>query len=836
MEFPISCLFLVSFLIYLFFGIFILKLNPGASANRLFFTVCLCFAQWTLFYAAKHCGHAPGGIWFWYRWSHIGKILFTGFIVHFFLSLTRKNTEYSPAARKLLYAAVYAPAVYFAYSGVAGGMGADDLIYRGGFLLQVWDKTSPVFLAYTAWYLCMMAFSIFIVSDWRKRTGHKHEKIQAGIILISGITAFALASTVNFLFVFIDFEFPAVGSVIALIWIFGIWYAITNYGFLKINPRLAVNSILDSLQDAIILTDENGLISWTNPEAEALTGRGREELTGSEIEKLLGPEGPAFEDIKNTTRPEEIFIASKKERCARHASFTASSIRKDGKTLGYVFSFRDISAEKEAELALRESEKRFRDIADAAGEYIWELDGEFRHVYLSDKVEDIAKIPKEAILGRTPFEFMVPEDAERMKNAARDLIERGERKAEIECRFILPDGDIVWIEIRAVAIFDERGEVAGYRGTSLDITERKKNEMEMKALSEERSLLLNNIPTHIWYMKDAGTYGFANSAHLEFLGLAIEDVEGRDIKDILPPAEAREMIKSNEEVLSSGERKMVEQAVTDGSGEKRLLGMAKIPVTDSRGNTGRILCTAADITDKKLAEQRIRESIKIKENFISIVSHELRTPLTIIKEGILVVLDGLAGPLNGKQRDLLGKVDKNIERLSRLISDVLDFRKIESGEMRLQLEENDLNSTAAEAMEFMRKKAARKGIKLKIELEKTIPPFKFDSDKITQAFLNLIDNSVKFTESGTISIRTEKINEEVRISVADTGKGISDINPEKLFDLFEQGGSILTGKPGGFGLGLAITKQIVELHGGQISARANEGKGAVFSFSLPVKK
>ena len=170
------------------------------------------------------------------------------------------------------------------------------------------------------------------------------------------------------------------------------------------------------------------------------------------------------------------------------------------------------------------------------------------------------------------------------------------------------------------------------------------------------------------------------------------------------------------------------------------------------------------------------------------VSHELRTPLTAIKEGIGIVYDGVAGTLNDEQKDFLGLAKRNVDRLARLINDVLDFQKLEAGRMEFRFAVNDKNDVVRDIERTMRLLAEGKGLELIIKLDKDIPKAKFDRDKIVQVLTNLVNNAIKFTDKGRIEISTAKLDSLIYVSVADTGPGVRPEDMKRLFHSFEQFG------------------------------------------------
>jgi len=246
------------------------------------------------------------------------------------------------------------------------------------------------------------------------------------------------------------------------------------------------------------------------------------------------------------------------------------------------------------------------------------------------------------------------------------------------------------------------------------------------------------------------------------------------------------------------------------------------------------LISMSDITNRRKAEESLKETMRIKSDFTSTVSHELRTPLTAVKEGIALVLDGLAGDINEEQKELLGIAKKNVDRLARLINDVLDFQKLDSGKMKFNLEANDINQIVKDIYETMVSPAKATGLDILLELDERLPKTTFDSDKITQVLTNLVNNAMKFTEKGNITIKTSKTEDAVQVSVSDTGYGIRKEDMPKLFNSFEQLGNGGDRKTGGTGLGLAICKGILERHNGEIWVDSVFGKGSKFTFTLPI--
>ena len=258
------------------------------------------------------------------------------------------------------------------------------------------------------------------------------------------------------------------------------------------------------------------------------------------------------------------------------------------------------------------------------------------------------------------------------------------------------------------------------------------------------------------------------------------------------------------------------------------------PIFDQSGEIVKLIHVIHDITERKLAEQRLKELMDIKSEFISMVSHELRTPLTAIKEGINIVLDGSSGPVNDDQKNFLNLAKRNLDRLARLINDVLDFQKLESGKVQFNIQINDINIIVKEVCETMSSLAQKKGLGIGVKLDEGLPQVKFDRDKITEVLTNIISNAIKYTTHGNIMVTTRRNTDSIQVSVQDNGPGINSDDLPRLFRQFEQLETGVKRKPGSSGLGLAISKQIIDKHNGKIWADSQIGKGSVFSFILPI--
>ncbi|MDP9131701.1 MAG: MASE1 domain-containing protein, partial [Nitrospirota bacterium] len=235
--------------------------------------------------------------------------------------------------------------------------------------------------------------------------------------------------------------------------------------------------------------------------------------------------------------------------------------------------------------------------------------------------------------------------------------------------------------------------------------------------------------------------------------------------------------------------------------------------------------------------EQLQEFDRLKSAFVSIVSHELRTPLTSIKGFAENLLQGLAGSLNEKQNYYLSRIQHNADRLTRMLNELLDLSKIEAGKMELRPALLSLQDLVADLLEGFQPLTQGKSIMTEVFSMESIPQVRADRDKLYEVFANLLDNAIKFTPSGgCIQISAQVLDDRyVKVGVSDTGCGISEEHLLKIFDKFYrvQSGS---GHAAGAGLGLAIAKGLIELHGGTLAAESVPGKGTQFYFTLPYTK
>ncbi|HEX2168589.1 MAG TPA: ATP-binding protein [Longimicrobiales bacterium] len=277
-----------------------------------------------------------------------------------------------------------------------------------------------------------------------------------------------------------------------------------------------------------------------------------------------------------------------------------------------------------------------------------------------------------------------------------------------------------------------------------------------------------------------------------------------------------------------------------GSAEPRWINMRGRVIADVRGLPYRVVGVAVDTTDRKRTEleredllREAREASDAKSHFISVISHEFRTPLTAIIGYTDLLSTGVSGPLQPTQTRQLDRIRTSAWHLTQLVDEILTYSRLEAGRESLHFEAADVVTLARDAVSLVSPGAAAKGLGLACELPDNAIPVRTDAGKLRQVLLNLLGNAVKFTEKGGITLRVRPVESSVEFTVADTGVGIGPDNLERIFDRFWQADHGAVQNTSGAGLGLTVSRRLVELIGGRLVVESVAGEGSTFSFRIP---
>jgi PAS domain S-box-containing protein len=345
-------------------------------------------------------------------------------------------------------------------------------------------------------------------------------------------------------------------------------------------------------------------------------------------------------------------------------------------------------------------------------------------------------------------------------------------------------------------------------------------------------ILLADIETKKLYM--------ANKMMSRMLGYSLEEIKNLYVSDIHPEKDLPRIIEAFEK-LSRGEITIAENMPAkrkDGTVFYADISASQMNIAGKVYNIG----IFRDISERKRNEQikleneRLELANRTKNEFLAVMSHELRTPLNAILGFSELLKRKGAGELNEKQQRYADNVYSSGKHLLGIIDDILDLTRVESGKMEIIIEKITVSIAIKKAVDLIKEKAASRNIIIKKQIGHDIEFIETDPNRFWQVLNNLLDNAVKFSkpEGGTVTITAEKEGEMVKFKVSDTGIGIRDEDMGRMFQSFEQMDAGIARKYGGTGLGLAVSKKLVELMGGSISVESRYGEGSTFTFTLPV--
>ncbi len=607
---------------------------------------------------------------------------------------------------------------------------------------------------------------------------------------------------------------------------------------------------LSSIGDGVITTDTQANVTFMNPVAEAMTGWSQQDALGRPLEEVFRvvneeTRAPVPNPVREVLRTGTVVgLANdsslvRKDNAMLAIEDSAAPIRDAaGNIFGCVMVFHDVTQRRRAERALRANEDRLRDSArrlqlamsaSEMGDWVW--DAETNLMSLSPRAAQLFTLPANAPVSRDQLRALVPpEDGVRTRlEFDRALLEKTDYK--VEFRILRANGPPVWVAARGRGVYADHGGVVGMIGLIQDITERRQTEElrgRLAAVVESStdavvSKTLDSIIT-TW-----------NQGAERLFGYKAEEVIGKPITILIPPdhideeATILEHIKNGESVSPyQTVRRRKDGTLVDVS-------LAISPIRDSHGRIIGAAKIARDITSHKSAEAALRETDRRKDEFLATLAHELRNPLAPIRQAALIAQSPNA--TEAQKRWSHEVINRQVHNMALLLDDLLDISRITRGTLALRTQTTDLATIVAAAVETARPLIDIKRHTLSVQLPTERVEFAADPMRLAQVLSNLLTNAAKYTDpDGRIHLTATSAAGYITISVTDTGIGIPPEAMGSLFGMFSQVRSSKDRSEGGLGIGLALAKGVVELHGGTIEARsAGTERGSEFIIRLPLR-
>jgi two-component system, sensor histidine kinase and response regulator len=568
-----------------------------------------------------------------------------------------------------------------------------------------------------------------------------------------------------------------------------------------------------------------------------------------------------LETGKPIVNQEELTVLPNGER---HWMLTTKVPMRDeqGNISGILGIGRDITARKLDEEVRAVEQRLIRTLIDNLPDHIYakDINGRFLIGNLA-VARQVGLETTDQLVGKTDFDLFPHHLAAKYREEELQMIRAGEELHNHEGPTMVGDEEH-WILTNKLLLRDDWGNITGFVAIGRDITEQKKT---AEKLRQERILLrtvIDNIPDAI-YVKDLFfRKTLANLTDTRNIGVSSEaEVLGKDDFAFYPPDVAEQFVADDRTVMQLGKPVLNrEERMITKSGEARWLLTSKVPLHDESGTIFGLVGIGHDITDRKVSEERMQqqaellsiqtreliaaretalEASRLKSEFVANMSHEIRTPLNGII-GMTSML--LTTELTSEQLECAEIVRQSGDALLTVVNDILDFSKIEAGKLAIEMYDFNLVSVVEGAIEILASRAQERNLELGCFIDRAVPTLLCgDAGRIRQVMVNLVGNAVKFTEHGEVLVSVIPVEEtedktKIRFSVVDTGIGISKEGLARLFQPFSQEDGTTTRTYGGTGLGLTISKRLVEMMGGTIGVESVQGKGSTFWWDATFEK
>jgi len=523
-----------------------------------------------------------------------------------------------------------------------------------------------------------------------------------------------------------------------------------------------------------------------------------------------------------------------------------------GERAGAINVFEDITERKRAEEALLESEERFRTLAKATNDAVWDWDLNTNTVWCSDGVLTLFGYHLENNETEPAWwlERIHPDDREMVEAFLFEVVRGTELSWVDEYRFRCADGSYKDVYDRGYVLRDSEGRAVRMIGAMLDITTRKRAEGALRESEHRWRSLTEALPQLVWTCTPDGSCDYLSAQWEKYTGVPTGEQLGFGWADALHPDDRAAALRSWADAVGGRGDYDVEFRLRRADGEYRWFKTRGVPVRGGAGDVVKWFGSCTDIAASKQLEEALRQAKeaaeaanRAKDEFLANVSHEIRTPMNAILGMTELALDT---PLSEDQRQCLRTVKSAADSLLGVINDLLDFSKIEAGKLELDPAEFSLRAAIGDTLRALATRAHKKGLELVCNVQSDVPDVLVgDAGRLRQVLLNLVGNAIKFTEYGEVVVRvTSEIGPMgaiglisdpsellVRFEVRDSGIGIPPDKQETIFRAFEQEDTSTTRRYGGTGLGLSIAARLVALMGGSITVQSEPARGSTFAFT-----
>ena len=588
-------------------------------------------------------------------------------------------------------------------------------------------------------------------------------------------------------------------------------------------------AILESISDAFYAVTADWKIAYANKRAEPILGMDRQRLIGKDLWALF----PALEGS-------EFGIAYRKAmRDGLAAELTAYypahgkwyEVRIGPMTSGLSFYLRDVTTQVNLEHALRERERDLQILADSIPQIVWIVEASGQAFYFNRQWVAYTGVP---ITSTTPAnvagEFVHPEDRAPTMAAWRAAYERG-GSFHVEHRILSKTGEYRWFLVLAEPYRNAAGEIERWFGTSTDIHEQKlakmaltESELRFRALVNATSDVIYRMSPDWKYMHELDGRGFLKTT-ARLAEYRIEEYVHPDDLDL-----ARRAIAHAIETRSVF---ALEHRVLRADGTYGWTYSRAVPILDDEGEIREWVGMASDTTERKAAEEQLTEASRHKDEFLAMLAHELRNPLSPIKAAAQLLQRRPLGEERIRQTSQI--IERQVAHMTNLVDELLDVSRVSKNLVELERAPLDIRHVVGDAVEQVTPLMQARRHHLEIHLGPESAFVAGDKKRLVQTIANLLNNAGKFTPGGgRIRLNVNVLDEQVQVEVADNGIGMSPHTAEHAFDLFAQAERSSDRSQGGLGLGLALVKSLVELHGGTVRCRsAGLGEGSTFTVCLP---